>query len=120
MNNQTTLIGHLGKDPKVTQTQNGRAKASFSIATSEYFTSKNGERITQTEWHNVVLWGTLAESAKSVQKGDKVYLSGKLTHRSYKDEAGNQKYLTEVVGKLFYPLLTIKKENHTPPAQTPF
>jgi single-strand DNA-binding protein len=98
--NKVTLLGNLGKDPDVKYMENGRAKATFTLATSEMYKNKENERITQTEWHNVVLWGGVAEIAeKYLKKGYQVYIEGKLTHRSYTDKEGNQKYITEVVGR---------------------
>ena len=98
--NKVILVGNLGKDPEVRHLDNGRAVASFSIATSETYKNKSGERVTNTEWHNVVLWSPLAEIAeKYLKKGGKVYIEGKLTSRSYDDKDGNRKYITEVVGR---------------------
>lgn len=98
--NKVILLGNLGKDPEVRHLENGRAVANFSIATSESYKNKEGERVTKTEWHNVVLWTPLAEIAeKYLNKGNQVYIEGKLTTRSYDDKDGNTKYITEVVGR---------------------
>ena len=98
--NKVILIGNLGKDPEVRHLESGAAVANFPIATSEnYKDRKTGERVTQTEWHNVVLWRGLAEVAeKYLQKGAKVYIEGKLRTRSWQDQEGNTRYTTEVVG----------------------
>lgn len=98
--NKVILVGNLGKDPEVRHLDGGRAVANFSIATSESYRNRNGERVTNTEWHNVVLWSPLAEIAeKYLRKGKQVYIEGKLTTRSYDDRDGNKRYVTEVVGR---------------------
>ncbi|MEO9965967.1 MAG: single-stranded DNA-binding protein [Reichenbachiella sp.] len=98
--NKVILLGNLGKDPEVRHLENGRAVANFSIATSETYKNKQGEKVTNTEWHNVVLWTPLAEIAeKYLNKGNQVYIEGKLTSRSYEDKEGVTRYITEVVGR---------------------
>lgn len=97
--NKVILVGNLGKDPEVRHLDNGRAVANFSLATSETYKNKQGERVTNTEWHNIVLWTPLAEIAeKFLKKGNQVYIEGKLTNRSWDDQDGNKRYITEVVG----------------------
>ncbi|MEO0404616.1 MAG: single-stranded DNA-binding protein, partial [Bacteroidota bacterium] len=90
----------LGKDPEVRHLENGSVVCSFPIATSETYTDRNsGEKRTQTEWHNVVLWRRLAEIAeKYLHKGSQVYIEGKLRTRSWDDQNGQKRYTTEVVG----------------------
>ncbi len=96
--NKVILIGNLGKDPEVRHLDNGRAVANFSMATSEVYTNKSGERVTNTEWHNIVMWTPLAELAeKYLKKGNQLYVEGKLQTRTYDDKDGNRKYMTEVV-----------------------
>lgn len=98
--NKVILVGNLGKDPEVRHLDNGRAVANFSVATSETYKNRQGERVTTTEWHNVVLWTPLAEVAeKYLKKGSQVYIEGKLTTRSWDDQEGNKRYTTEVVGR---------------------
>ena len=98
--NKVILVGNLGKDPEVRYLDNGRAVTNFSLATSETYKNKAGERVTNTEWHNVVLWSPLAEVAeKFLKKGNQVYIEGKLTTRSWDDKEGNKRYTTEVVGR---------------------
>ena len=98
MINKVMLIGNVGKDPEVRYLDNGVVVAKFPLATSETYTNKNGERITNTEWHNVVLWRKLAEVAeKYVKKGHPLYIEGKIRSRSYDDKEGNKRYITEVV-----------------------
>lgn len=97
--NKVILVGNLGKDPEVRHLENGRAVANFSLATSESYKNKQGERVTTTEWHNIVLWSPIAEIAeKFLKKGNQVYIEGKLTTRSWDDQDGNKRYTTEVVG----------------------
>lgn len=97
--NKVILIGNLGKDPEVRHLDNGAAVANFSIATTETYKDRNtGQRVDQTEWHNIVLWRGLAEVAeKYLKKGDSVYIEGKLRTRSWEKD-GVTRYTTEVVG----------------------
>lgn len=97
--NKVILIGNLGKDPEVRHLESGVGVANFSIATSETYKDRNsGERVSQTEWHNVVLWRGLADIAeKYLKKGDKIYIEGKLRTRSWQDQQGNNRYTTEVI-----------------------
>ncbi|RYD81335.1 MAG: single-stranded DNA-binding protein [Sphingobacteriales bacterium] len=96
--NKVILIGRLGKDPEIRYTNDSTPVANFSIATSEYYKDKNGERQESTEWHNIVAWRQLAEiSEKFLHKGKLVFIEGKLRTRSWEDKDGNKKYATEVV-----------------------
>jgi single-strand DNA-binding protein len=97
--NKVILIGNLGKDPEVRHLDNGASVANFSIATTETYKDRNsGERVEQTEWHNIVLWRGLAEVAeKYLKKGDSVFIEGKLRTRSWEKD-GVTRYTTEVVG----------------------
>ncbi len=99
--NKVILVGHLGKDPEVRHLEGGVAVASFPLATSETF-NKDGRKVEQTEWHNIVMWRGLAEVAtKYLQKGKLVYIEGKLRTRSFEDKEGIKKYTTEVVAENF-------------------
>ena len=99
--NKVILVGHLGKDPEVRHLEGGVAVASFPLATSESFT-KDGKRVEQTEWHNIVMWRGLADvAAKYLQKGKLVYIEGKLRTRSFEDKEGIKKYTTEIVAENF-------------------
>jgi single-strand DNA-binding protein len=90
------LIGHLGKDPEV-KTFGGSKKAAFSIATTDSYKNQKGEKISDTQWHNIVIWGKLAGVAeKYLKKGNEVVLEGKLIHRVYETSGGEKKYITEV------------------------
>ena len=96
--NKVILIGNLGKDPEVMTFDNGVKKATFSLATTESYKNKEGNRVEQTEWHNIVLWRGLAEVAeKYLQKGNQIYLEGKIKTRSY-EQYGVKKYVTEILG----------------------
>ena len=104
LKNRVQLIGHLGQDPEVKQT-NGSTLARFSLATTERYKNKQGERVEDTQWHNIVIWGNLAEIAeKYLQKGKEIALEGRLSHRSYEDKDGNKRYITEVVANEFLML----------------
>lgn len=98
--NKVMLIGNLGKDPEVRHTASGMAVATFSIATSERFKSKQtNEWEEKTEWHNIVLWSKLAETAgQYLSKGKTVYIEGRLQTRKWQDRDGNTRYTTEIVG----------------------
>ena len=99
--NKVILVGHLGKDPEVRHLEGGVSVASFPLATSETY-NKDGRKIEQTEWHNIVMWRGLADVAsKYLQKNKLVYIEGKLRTRSFEDKEGNKKYTTEVVAENF-------------------
>lgn len=96
--NRVILVGNVGKDPVIRYFDRGVAKATFPLATSETYTNQQGETITSTEWHNIVLWRSLAEVAeKKVKKGTQLYIVGKIKTRSYVDKDGNNKYITEII-----------------------
>jgi len=96
--NKVILVGNVGKDPEVRYLEKGVAVARFPLATSETYKGKDGERVTATEWHNIVLWRGLAETVeKYVRKGSQLYIEGRIRNRSYDDKEGNKKYLTEIV-----------------------
>ena len=96
--NKATLIGNLGKDPEVRSIPSGAKVANFSIATSESYTDKNGQKVDKTEWHNIVMWRGLAEVAeKYLRKGSQVYVEGRLQTRSWDDQNGQKRYTTEIV-----------------------
>lgn len=96
--NKVILIGNLGKDPEVRHLESGVAVAKFSIATTETYKSKDGNKVDHTEWHNIVLWRGLAEiSEKYLKKGDKVYIEGRLRTRQWDDKDGIKRYTTEIL-----------------------
>ena len=96
--NKVILIGNLGKDPEVRYLDNGVVVANISLATSENYKNKDGERISQTEWHDIVLWRGLAEIAeKYLKKGSSVYIEGKLRTNKWVDKEENTRYKTEIL-----------------------
>lgn len=96
--NKVILVGNLGKDPEVKYLDNGVAVANFSLATTENYKNKSGERVSQTEWHNIVLWRGLAEVAeKYLKKGSSVYIEGKIKTRKWEDKEGVVRYSTEIL-----------------------
>lgn len=115
--NKVILVGNLGKDPEVRHLEGGSVVANFPIATTESYKDKSGQRIEQTEWHNIVVWRGLAEIAeKYLKKGMTVYIEGKLRTRSWDDKEGNKRYSTEVVGDTF-TILSKKENSNQPPNQ---
>jgi len=98
LRNKVQLIGNLGNDPEVITLESGKKLAKFSLATNETYTNAQGERITQTDWHNVIVWNKTADIVeKYVTKGKEVAVEGKLTSRSYETKEGEKRYVTEVV-----------------------
>ncbi|MBS1487128.1 MAG: single-stranded DNA-binding protein [Bacteroidetes bacterium] len=96
LRNSVQLIGRLGKDPEV-KTFNDKKKASFSIATSDTYKNAKGEKVEDTQWHNLIIWGKLAEVAgKYLKKGSEVAVEGKLIHRVYETDKGEKRYITEI------------------------
>ncbi|MCA5006006.1 single-stranded DNA-binding protein [Sphingobacterium bovistauri] len=99
--NKVILVGHLGKDPELRYLEGNVSVASFPLATSETF-NKDGKKVEQTEWHNIVMWRGLADvAAKYLTKGRLVYIEGKLRTRSYEDKEGVRRYTTEIVAESF-------------------
>ena len=96
--NKVILVGNLGKDPELRYTPSGTAVATFSLATTERFKDRDGNRQEKTEWHNIVAWRQLAEiCGKYLHKGKQVYIEGKIQTRSYDDRDGNKRYMTEII-----------------------
>ena len=111
--NKVILIGNLGKDPEIRSLENGVKVASFSLATTESYKNKDGQKVEQTEWHNIVVWRGLAEVAeKYLKKGSQIYLEGKIRTRSWDDKEGNKKYTTEIIGDTFTMLGSRRDEGH--------
>jgi len=95
-------MGHLGKEVELRTFDSGKSKASFSIATNDFYKNNKGEKITDTQWHNVVAWGKLASNMQNtLKKGSHVVIRGKLTSRSYEDSTGTKKYISEIVASEF-------------------
>jgi single-strand DNA-binding protein len=98
--NKVILIGNLGKDPDVRFTNNGKAVAKFPIATSEVWMDATGSRQERTEWHNIVVWGKQGETCgQYLSKGRQVFVEGSIRTRSYDDQSGNKRYITEIVAQ---------------------
>ncbi|MGB0981162.1 MAG: single-stranded DNA-binding protein [Winogradskyella sp.] len=98
LRNKVQLIGNLGNDPEIINLDSGKKIAKFSMATNESYKNAQGEKVTDTQWHNVVAWGKTAEIIeKYITKGREVVVEGKLTSRSYDDKEGNKRYVTEVL-----------------------
>jgi len=98
LKNKVQLIGNLGKDPEISQLEDGRKLAKFSLATNDSYKNANGEKVEETQWHNVVAWGKTADIIESyTSKGKLIAIEGRLTSRSYEDKEGAKKYVTEVV-----------------------
>ena len=97
LRNSVQLIGRLGKDPEVRTFDSGKTKATFSIATTDSYKNQKGEKVEDTQWHNIVIWGKLADVAgKYLKKGNEVAVEGKLIHRMYETSSGEKKYITEI------------------------
>ena len=119
--NKVILLGNLGRDPEVRHLDNGRAVANFSIATSETYKNKAGEKVTNTEWHNIVVRNKAAEICeKYLKKGDKIYIEGRLKTRKWQDDQGRERYSTEIQCTEF-TFLTPRGESmpQTAPNQAP-
>ena len=116
--NKVILIGHLGRDPEVRYAQDGKAVATVSLATSESWKDKNGQKQEKTEWHRVVFWGRLAEIVgEYLKKGAPVYVEGKITTRKWQDKEGKDRYVTEVMAKEMQ-MLGGRSENPPPHKET--
>lgn len=97
LKNKVQLIGNLGQDPEIITLENGSKLAKFSIATSDSYKNAGGEKVEDTQWHNIVAWGKLAEIVENyASKGKQVAVEGKLTHRSYETKEGEKRYISEV------------------------
>lgn len=98
LRNRVVLIGHLGASPETKTFDNGKSLSRFSIATTESYKNDKGEKVSETQWHNLVVWGKLAETAgKYLEKGKEVAIEGKLVTRNYTDKEGIKRYITEIV-----------------------
>ena len=118
MINRVHLIGNTGKDPEIRTTGSGKKVASFSLATSESYKDHSGQKVTETQWHNIKAWGNLAEVAeKYIRKGQLLYVEGKVTYSSYDDKDGNKKYVTEIIASNFQ-MLGKKPEDQTGESQS--
>ncbi|MGB0884878.1 MAG: single-stranded DNA-binding protein [Chitinophagales bacterium] len=115
LRNTVQLIGNVGQAPELKTFDSGTKKVSFSLATNESFTNAKGEKIEDTQWHNIIAWGKTAEVIeKHVSKGKQIAIEGKLTSRSYDDKAGNKRYITEIVLNEFMFIGAKPKTETTP------
>ena len=103
--NKAILVGRLGKDPEIKYTPSGTAIANFTMATSENYKDKDGQKQERTEWHRIVAFGKLAEiCGEYLAKGKQVYVEGRIQTRSWDDKDGNKKYMTEIVANIMQML----------------
>ena len=98
LRNRVNLIGNLGMDPEIREINGNKKRARYTLATSSSYRNNEGEKVTDTQWHNIVAWGPQADFAeKYLHKGQEIAVEGKLSHRDYTDTKGEKKYITEVV-----------------------
>ena len=98
LRNKVQLIGNLGNAPEIITLESGKKLAKFSLATNENYKNAKGEKVTDTQWHNIVAWNKTAEIIeKYLEKGNEVAIEGKLTSRSYETKEGDKRYVTEIV-----------------------
>ena len=98
--NKVILVGNLGRDPELRKTQSGQPVATFTLATNERWTGKDGERQERTEWHRIVAWGRQAEICDEyLSKGRQVYIEGRIQTREWEDKEGQKRYTTEIVAQ---------------------
>ena len=98
LRNKVQLIGHIGNDPEIINLESGRKLAKLTLATNEVYKNDKGEKVEDTQWHQVIAWGKTAEILeKYVTKGKEIAVEGKLVHRSYDDKNGEKRYVSEVV-----------------------
>ena len=110
MLNKVTLIGNLGKDPEIRALENGVNRANFTLATNENYKDRNGNWQKSTEWHEIIMWRSMAERAKILKKGMLVYVEGKLTHRKWVDKEGRDHYTTEITADV---IKILEKRDHS-------
>ena len=121
--NKVIIVGNLGADPELKYTASGRPVASFTVATKEQWTGKDGQKEEKTEWHRLVAWAKLAEiCGEYLRKGSQVYIEGKLQTRSWEDRDGNKRYTTEIVAQTMQMLGSPAKgrEAKTPEERYPY
>jgi len=112
--NKCILFGNVGKDPDVKKI-NDNTVAKFSLATNKSYTNNAGEKITETQWHNIILWGKLAELAsKYVKKGSSIIIEGEINYRSYENKEEITVYVTEIIGHALHFAGTKKEEEQKP------
>ena len=98
LRNKVQLIGNLGTQPEIITLESGKKLAKFTMATNDSYKNAQGEKVTDTQWHNIIAWGNTAQIIEQyVNKGEEIAIEGKLTSRSYDDKDGNKRYITEIV-----------------------
>jgi single-strand DNA-binding protein len=121
--NKVMLIGRIGKDPEVISFENGTKKVSFSLATSDHYRDKEGNWQEQTEWHNIVVWGILAndiaDKKRNYIKGDLMYIEGKIKSRQYKDSQDVTRYITEINAERLNMIMKAGQGNNSQAEHTP-
>jgi single-strand DNA-binding protein len=118
--NKVILVGNLGKDPEIQNFENGVKKAAFSMATTETYKGKDGEKATHTEWHNIVMWRGLADvTERYLKKGSTIYVEGRIRRREYEDKEGQKKFIYEILGDQMVMLGSGSKRDETPGAMSP-
>ena len=116
LRNKVQLIGNLGVDPEVKELTDGKVIAKMSLATSDTYKKASGEKVTETQWHNLVAWGKTAEIVgKYLSKGNRIAVEGRLVNRTYEDKKGIKRYITEIV---IQDLLMLSPKQSSEPAQT--
>ena len=119
--NKVILIGNLGKDPDLRYTPSGQAVATFSLATNDRYKDKDGQMVERAEWHNIVVWGKQAETAKEyLKKGRQIFVEGRIAYRTYDDREGNKRYITEVVAQRLQFLGRREETPDRPPSRRRF
>jgi len=97
LRNSVTLIGNLGKDPEIRNFGTGKMKVTFSLATKDTYRNQKGEKVTETQWHNIVAWGHMAEIASEfLKKGQEIAIEGRLAYRTYETKKGEKRFVTEI------------------------
>lgn len=105
MRNSVSLIGYIGNDPKMTAFDAGSKKVQYSLATTSSYKNNKGDYVKDTQWHNIIAWGMLAENMNQLlSKGNQVAIQGSITYRNYKDAAGIERYITEIKAETFLKL----------------
>lgn len=119
MINKAILVGRVGKDPQITHLDNGTTIANFTLATNKVYKNRQGEKVEDTQWHQIVLWRGLAEVAeKYVKKGDLLYVEGENKTRSWEDKDNKTHYTTEIIGSVMQMLGGKSERQETPPPPT--
>lgn len=116
LKNRVILSGHLGQDPETKHFDSGKTYTKFSLATNETYRNDKGETVTETQWHNLIIWNGLAKTAEKIlSKGKEVVVEGKLVSRNYTDKEGVKRYITEVVvSELMLIAPRIKEKDEVP------